>query len=166
MDVEVYKYILHRNKSHLHSLVSKKHFSCTGDAFVCFKSERDKHKCLSALNRYVICTIPRYRSRWLKCEEATDPDDIIWENFEYKWYHTIWRKLIGLAVTICSTIFVLILAFILERVRMSLGSNASLATAIQTKQYKNEIIINFVITIVIGVTTAICGKILSSKYKL
>jgi len=141
--------------------MSRKNLVCTGHAFVCFQKERDKLKVVRHFNNVFNCFgKQRYRNSSITVTAATDPDDIIYENFEYKWYHKLWRRLIGVAVTIACILFATGSAAGLEKYRLTLGENTSLATALQTWQFKYEILINFAITITMNIVSLVCSKIL------
>lgn len=161
------KYLQYKFKSNQKSIeerFAKKHFKCTGEAFVCFQKERDKQKVVNHYASWLACcTSFRYRGRRIKVKSATDPDDIIYENFEYRQCNKFLRRCLSVLVTLIAVVIATGSAFGLEYLRLSLGKNTSLATAIQTGKWRNEILVNFAITIAMNIISLVCSNILIGK---
>lgn len=101
-------------------------YECTGDAFVTFKTEESRYKCLRAFNRPAVCGLcasqsPKYHGKRLLITNAKTPRDILWENFEFKRFTKTLRRSVAAIVSVVAIALSVVLAFVLQTLRQKLN---------------------------------------------
>ncbi len=104
-------------------------------------TEKTRFKCLHAFNRPYLSRILDREFKFgvdnfiFRVEESCEPLDMIWENLEYSTFSKYARRSVSVIITLLAIAGVVSLAVVLEKIRVTYLSDASVSAVVTKGQF-------------------------------